>query len=48
LLLAFLSVPFIAYVFFVLANRYLDFLLPIELYFVHLGYEFIRGLWATS
>lgn len=48
LLLAFLSVPFVAYVFFVFANRYLDFLLPIELYFLHLGYESIRGLWATS
>jgi len=48
LLVAFLSVPFVAYVFFVFANRYLDFLLPVELYFVHLGYEFIRGLWATS
>jgi hypothetical protein len=35
---AFLAVPFLAYAFFVNVNRYFDFLLPIELYFLHLGF----------
>lgn len=48
LFLAFLAVPFLAYAFFVNLNLYFDFLLPIELYFLHLGYEFVRGLWATT
>ena len=48
LLLAFLAVPFLAYAFFVNLNLYFDFLLPLELYFLHLGYEFVRGLWVTT
>lgn len=39
LLLAFLTPPVVAYIFLVTLNLYLDFLLPLELYFLHILYE---------
>ena len=41
LLVAFLLPPAAAYLFLVTKNLYLDFLLPSELYFLHLLYEFV-------
>jgi CHASE2 domain-containing sensor protein len=39
LLSAFLIPPLVAFIFLVTFNRYLDFLLPLELYFLHIFYE---------
>jgi CHASE2 domain-containing sensor protein len=39
LLSAFLIPPLVAFIFLVTLNRYLDFLLPLELYFLHILYE---------
>lgn len=43
LLLAFIFPISCAYIFLVTANLYLDFLLPAELYFIHIAYELIKG-----
>jgi CHASE2 domain-containing sensor protein len=43
LILALLIAPVFAYLFLVTQNLYLDFLLPSELYFLHLLYEYVYG-----
>jgi CHASE2 domain-containing sensor protein len=42
---AFLLIPLSAYIFFVNFNRYLDFLFPMELYVLHIAYEWFKELW---
>ena len=39
--------PVTAYIFLMLANGYLDFLLPVELYLLHIGYETMQEYWAN-
>ncbi len=40
--------PAIAYVFLVTSNQYLDFLLPVELYFLHIAYEMATEYWGIK
>ena len=47
IILTFLIAPVVAYIFLVTKNLYLDFLLPSELYFLHLLYEYARGRSST-
>jgi CHASE2 domain-containing sensor protein len=39
--------PLIAYFFLVTTNRYLDFLLPVELYLLHITYEITENYWMN-